>query len=135
MNSLFKLVLVFYLSFQHGLYIPIVRVVLCDSQSTCIHENGHKIDEEHNWISTTKEWKVAVDNYRHNLIYNEPPWEEFDLRFFSFPGIGSDRIKCDWFQSCFIGGWGGYSELYADVWKWNSGKIENVPIELREFYR
>ena len=135
MNTFFKFILIFYLSFQHGLYIPIIHVILCDSPSMCLHENGHKIDESKNWISHTKEWENVVENYRHNLIYNKPPWKESDLHLFNFPGIGSNRIDCKWFQSCITTGWGGYSELYAEIWKWSGGRIENIPFEFREFYR
>lgn len=108
-----------------GSYNTITRQIRCNSEYTCLHEIGHKVDQEGGFISRTDEFKNAVEVYRMTVTYtNGEQW------IVDFPGIGAPRVECKAgiFSSCFFTGWGGYAELYAEM------LARGVPDYFRGFY-
>jgi hypothetical protein len=111
--------------------------ITCTDRYTCLHEYGHERDHQSGWISKSKEFRQAVD------VFNRVQWlldpddrHEWSERMHSFPGVTSPRMPCRDILSVSFwqGGWGGYTELYAEMWAWADGDIYSMPIEFKKFY-
>lgn len=106
--------------------------IVCSNTANCQHEAGHALDAASGWISETEAWRAAVDHYRANPANaGDTLYPQIAL----FPGIGAPRWPCpDPRQLCHWQGWGGYSELYADLVRMAGGNVDNIPQALRQFY-
>jgi hypothetical protein len=61
-------------SWAAGLYDPYSGWIWCTTQTTCIHEVGHKLDDEAGWISQSKEFGETVQKYiATEFKYGNPP--------------------------------------------------------------
>lgn len=105
-----------------GNYNPDTKEIWCTSQEACWHEEGHKKDASLGWPSTSKAFIDAVD-YRLETI--------------SYPGINSPYLilKCNFLGIDCSEEWGGYTELYADLWKEAKGDINNIDPQLQQFFK
>ncbi len=121
---------------QGGYYNSITNTIYCTDRESCIHEIGHKVDDENGWISETFEWKYAVDWYRVKIYYYPEERDEFSNQIMFFPGTGWSEKKTTnpFIKSYWTGGWGGLTELYAEILTWADGKPQNMPEMFREFY-
>jgi hypothetical protein len=107
-----------------------------DCSAFCLHETAHKMDRESGWLSRSPEFMEAVQVYIQSawaIPELRDPWTE---RIVFFPGIGAPlRPERDllsyWFWR---GGWGGYTELYAELLQWSGGEREAMPEIFRPFY-
>jgi hypothetical protein len=119
-----------------GYYNSITNRIHCTNRESCIHEIGHKIDDENGWISETFEWKYAVDWYRVKVYYYPEERDKFSNDIMFFPGTGwsEQKVSNPIIKSYWTGGWGGLTELYAEILAWSDGKPENMPESFREFY-
>lgn len=110
--------------------------IVCQLQSDCLHEFGHKIDFQNNWISKSPAWKKSIDIYR-SVVWQSIQGRDFmSERIVFFPGIGASRIP-DFNPvntSFWEGGWGGYTELYAEIYAWSDGDVSKIPPSLQSFY-
>jgi len=115
-----------------GFYIPVLDMIVCHDPHTCLHETGHSID---NGRSETKEFSNAVQIFRIVADTNNSV-DEMSYRIRKFPGIGSDyeQTTCKLFIKCEPEGWGGYSELYAEIYAMADGNLKNIPEIFRPFY-
>jgi hypothetical protein len=114
-------------------YSPEFNLVVCDTE--CLHENGHKLDHSLGDISKSESFQTAVKVYLA-ILWNYPAYrDEFSKNFIGYAGITAPYLDDTRFISVFSGReWGGYSELYADIYKWSGGNIEEIPTSLRKFY-
>ena len=111
-----------------GWYEPSTRVVYCFEKWECLHECVHKYDYDgtlYPTISTTERFHKAVDDYikevgkKENTVYLE--------RFiYNFPGVsGNELAGYDW---------GGYHELFAEIFTVTEMKGLEIPEEFIQFY-
>jgi hypothetical protein len=118
-----------------GFYRSLTGKIYCSDRSSCIHEIGHKTDDDLDWISKTDDWQKTVDYYRI-MIYYYPETRDtmsHDIEFFY--GVGWKRFQgTNIFGPGFWNGWGGYTELYAYILQLSDGKKENMPEEFHSFY-
>jgi hypothetical protein len=108
--------------------------IKCNKYSNCLHEAAHKADRCSGWISQTKEYQDAVNDYRNKLWWNPEDRDINSMYINQFPGVGSPKIPTDdpFTYGFWTGGWGGYNEFYAETASWyNKGTI---PKELKQFY-
>ena len=119
-----------------GYYSPDEGLIVCFNPWTCIHEIGHKVDDEKRkelndgiYFSKTKEWETTVDYYRAELFVSTGDPDQIEDRINDFPGIGDNPCNTAW-DRC----WGGYIELYACILEYSHGNPENMPEIFREFY-
>ena len=119
-----------------GFYRPLTGTIYCKDYSTCIHEIGHKSDDELGWVSKTDEWIYAVDWYRVMIYYYPETRDQLSSDIEFFYGIGWKRFQGtnNIFSDSFWDGWGGYTELYAYILELSDGKKENVPEMFGDFY-
>jgi len=109
--------------------------IYCTNRADCLHEAGHKADQSKGWISQSKDFRDNVNAYRF-LIYEHPELRDaHSWDILSYPGIGSPRgTETNPFSTTFWeGGWGGYSELYADIVRWADGDPHKCPANLSNF--
>lgn len=100
-------------------------VLLCRTEYACIHETGHWKDESLGWISTTPEFKKALDSYIAECIQTGDSGElSYYCNLQRFPGIYGNPIDS----------WGGYSEAYAEIYKYNVHSNYPLPRIFIEFY-
>jgi hypothetical protein len=118
-----------------GFYIPILNRIVCSDKHTCLHETGHSIDYRRGHISQSYEFAETVQIFRIVSNTNNTV-DEMSYRIRKFPGIGSDyeQTTCRLFIKCEPEGWGGYSELYAEIYAMADGNINNIPEVFRPFY-
>jgi hypothetical protein len=111
--------------------------IRCSDIRTCYHEIGHKIDHEAGWISKSFAFKKTIDVFvRVQWFLFGPqrhPLAEFICKF---PGIGSPRIpeKNILSVAFWTGGWGGYTELYADILAEVKGDLSLLPEDIAIYY-
>lgn len=115
-----------------GHYNYVTGQVFCYARATCLHEVAHKVD-------TASKTQGFIDNI---TAYRVLMWEHPELRseyswdILTYPGIGSPRwidrnpLSVTFWQ----GGWGGYTELYADIVRWSDGNPLKCPANLRQFF-
>lgn len=102
---------------QIGAYNPISRLYVCADHNTCVHEQGHRLDQELSYPSQSAEFEKAVTKY---IVVQ-------------FSGIPSDHAIH--VMNILLTRMDKYREAYANIWMWADGNIDNVPAEFREFYR
>lgn len=111
-----------------GGYNPISGLYSCSTRVSCIHEIGHKVDQESGWISHSKEFGFAVQVYvqvEYGLTAIEPGHPSSLARdLIVFPGVYT---------------WNGYlsdtqTEIYAYILQKADGKEQGVPAAFRRFY-
>lgn len=120
----------------YGVYMPAINKIVCTTRSSCIHEIGHKIDDENDWISKEFEWRYAVHWYRVEKYYYPETRDAMSSRIMFFEGVGWDRIhqKNPFYETFWRGGWGGYTELYAEILEMADGNKDNMPEIFMDFY-
>jgi hypothetical protein len=121
---------------QMNRYNPVTDAIACSTEFYCWHEKRHQLDRNYRFVSTTKEFKSVIQSYLETC-------DLYDLHntycgyIAMFPGILIPKVKCEYctiFDTAYYGGWGGYSELYAELYALADGTIENLPLELQQFY-
>jgi len=125
-------------SYRRGYYNTLYKTIVCHSISNCYHEIGHAIDDALRWPSKSMEYQDTLEAYTESYILRENQNERDPLaeEIIVFPGIYSPRDKDNnpfdlWFWN---GGWGGPTELYADMLAWAQGNPKNMPGAFRDFY-
>lgn len=111
-----------------GGYNPLSRQYLCSTRASCIHEIGHKLDQEGGWISHRKDFGFAVQVYvqvEYGAASLEPGHPSSLARnLIVFPGVFS---------------WNGYlsdtqTEIYAYILQVADGSEAAMPATFRRFY-
>ena len=104
-----------------GFYEPITNMLYCRSEFLCWHEQGHKIDDEHGWISSSAEFKQAFEKY--SKTYNGNRIKEYLDWYFNVSLYHKVCSKISYYQ-----------EAYAEIYQIHGGRIEWMPEYLQEFY-
>ena len=117
---------------QH--YNPNSGEIVC--WDACWHEVAHKLDYEvMGDISSDPAFQEAIVDflYREAISTSEP--HPMTWRIILFPGFFNDMYifpEDTGFWAGYV--WGGYNELYADIFYWADGNFWAIPRNLREFY-
>ena len=109
-----------------GGYNTISTLMWCTKEGTCIHEVGHWKDDKSDWISNTIEFQEAVDNFIMECTENRDT-SSYCVKLVMFPGINGNELNEK--------GWGGYGELYAEMYVYNLYYKEPLPNIFIEFYK
>lgn len=90
----------------------------CADERACLHEIGHALDKQAGWISQSPEYARALQMYVLTGAGTDD--RVIVLLAYAFdPPDGKEPTK---------------KELYAILFEMADGKIENMPIGLRQFY-
>lgn len=112
---------------QGGVYNPVTGLIWCGSHDTCVHEVGHKLDDNSGWISHSPEFSEAVYLFvGSELIAHDTDSQSYKLAntILRLPGVISWRGR--WLDS--------QSEIYATIFMYSGGARENMPEIFRPFY-
>lgn len=125
------------ISQPENFYNVLTGEISCTDFESCLHEAGHKSDAQNGWISESQEWKNAVDIYRLVTWSNVNDRVDMSIKIEYFPGVGAPRSKetNPLVDSFYQGGWGGYTELYADIVMYSGGDFSKIPTSLQKFYK
>lgn len=108
-----------------GWYDPNTDNVHCFEKWECLHEVVHKFDYNGTLfptISSSKRFREAVKLYREGIGEDTVYLDRF---IYNFPGVYND----------FAGdGWGGYQELFAEIYTVTEMKGISIPKEFVQFY-
>lgn len=144
-KKIFALVLAFiainYISwpfFENSGYDPLFHTIKCDNRFDCVHEIGHAVDQKMGWISKSDDFRVALANYAIlNWYLPVEDRSEIAGKILFFPGIVGPRYQNEGVHiglGQYVGGWGGTTELYADMLSWVDGDKSMMPEMFVDFY-
>jgi hypothetical protein len=139
---IFNIALIFVLYIQFlatkdvGHYNYITGEIVCHSRETCLHEVAHKLDHSQGWISKTNKYQHSIDVYRAMIWFYPDTRNEKALIIYNYPGLGSNywQDTNPIHTTFWMGGWGGYTELFADIVLWSDGNPDKCIPELRDWY-
>lgn len=106
---------------------------VCEKGRDCKHEEGHLEDSlcaPYTWM--TWEWCSAQPKFR-NLVDEIYSYQRTDLwvakMITKFPGVGDNPRRFVWSGWTMLrGGWGGYNELYATLYKFKDEHISVIEL-------
>ena len=110
-----------------GWYDPDTKQVHCFDKWECLHEVVHKYDWEYidGRISSTKRFQDAIEIYISEVA--EKDTTIYIERFiYNFPGVGGNELAGY--------DWGGYQELFAEIFTVTQMKGLEIPAEFIQFY-
>jgi len=114
-------------------YNPATEYLHCEN--SCIHEIAHASDHKMSWPSQSDSFIIEVHVYYDNA-WLTGKHDYFSESMKDYPGVFAQKRShynpLDY--SFWAGGWGGYSELYADMLQWSGGKKDNMPEQFHKFY-
>lgn len=93
---------------HNGVYFSDFDYMVCTTPSSCIHEQGHALDDSLSFPSQTDEFKYVVDEKWPILLKDNSCYVQTD--------------KCI------------YMEAYANLWQAVKGNIDDIPEDLKGFY-
>ena len=108
-----------------------LNALICDNYESCVHEVGHKMDDDLGRVSHSEEFGNAL---RVMLVYSAKTddWNEYSKTLLTYGGIlqynpiysivGVERFSSP------------QEELYADLYRLSGGNIDNIPTQLQKFY-
>lgn len=106
-------------------YVYDLGITNCTNEYSCLHESGHKLDDELGNISRSEAFANAVRLYI--LVHDD----ELALKIVMFDGLinyseqyysGTERFSSP------------IQELYAEIYVWHDGNISKIPKEFQKFY-
>lgn len=107
------------------------NVLICNNGYSCIHEVGHRMDDDLSRPSKSEEFGNAL---RVTLIYSAKTddWNEYSKLILTYGGV------LQYNQSYSVTGVERFSspqeELYADIYRLSGGNVDNIPVQLQSFY-
>lgn len=99
---------------QNGTYNIISRVYWCADRAGCVHEIGHKLDQESGWPSRSQDFSDTVKTF---ILVESKQDQPSPLLYKMFSEPDFSMI-----------------EMYARIFEWSDGKQENIPVVFRKFY-
>lgn len=99
---------------ETGVYNSFSHLYWCADRESCLHEIGHKLDQEGGWKSQTQEFRSALEIF----IRVEAHMPQPDLlmgKIFQYYNFSAE-------------------EIYANLFQWADGRQENMPEIFRPFY-
>lgn len=118
------LVIPFPMPGMEGSYNKVSGLIWCKNDRACIHEVGHKLDDEGDWISHNLDFSLAVEVFIWYELSHNPTPHPFVYKIMAHSGIFEWQ---GWFTDP-------QAELYASLFEWSGGVSENMPEALRPFY-
>lgn len=110
-----------------GWYSPASRMIWCSDHSSCMHEVGHKLDDQAGWVSSSQAYIYQVEIYMivstssaQDGSINPDKSEPFQVFALFYDRSNPDREKL--------------KELYATMFEKADGREENMPPAFRQFY-
>ena len=107
-----------------GMYNTFSRLSWCTSHYSCVHEEGHRLDQELGWPSASEKFIFNLQVY---IVVNSQKEDKgltsFILRF---PGLMSAPPHAI--------GYDPRRELYATFYAAADGNLNLIPEEFRKFY-
>jgi len=108
---------------RNGLYNTVSGLIWCRTESACLHEISHRLDQEAGWASHRKEFGEAAQTYVLVEFMGGNP-SDLAQAIINLPGV-------------FV--WDGYfsdrpSEIYATIFEFSGGREERMPEIFRQFY-
>lgn len=100
-------------------------LIWCRTETICIHEVGHKLDDEADWISHSKEFSLTVSAFVWFELDADREPHPFVYKIMTFPGVF--RNTPSFFTD-------DNAELYASIFQWAKGRPENMPEIFHRFY-
>lgn len=97
-----------------GVYNTFSHIYWCEDRAACVHEIGHKLDQESGWPSRSAGFSDAVKTFILVESKQEQP-SPLLYKLFSQPDFSM-------------------TELYARIFEWSDGNPENMPEVFRKFY-
>lgn len=106
-------------------------LIHCTDEYTCLHEAGHRLDDELGNISRSKEFGDFLKVYVATHLDGDLEKNWLAYRILTYDGIlnyseqyysGRERLSNP------------IQELYADIYGWFDGDITAMPVEFRRFY-
>lgn len=120
-----------------GFYCRGLDYLFCTDNYTCLHETAHRLDHRLGDLSYSEDFKTTVQIYIRVAWENPRARDAMTDQIAFFPGVGAPRFTFRRFYPLMAGhmaGWGGYSELYAEMLVWADGEVDNLPACFRRFY-
>ncbi len=115
-----------------GVYVGDGRIVCLPDIYYCQHEIGHALDDFIGYPSETDEWKNTVDSFVEGCI------EEYIASFFcgmsDYAGINGNPMHIITDSEGGESDWGGYSELYANIFELSRNNLKRIPEPLGKFF-
>lgn len=112
-------------------YNGVLDVYQCNNPWGCAHEQAHSIDRNLGFPSQSKEFKEAVESIRAN-------GSMYGWIIEAFPGVNDNPMfqPDSFLQRLYLlgFGWGGYGELYADLYAYHVIYGVPIPNTLAPFY-
>ena len=108
-----------------GVYNSIINTIICETEKSCFHEIGHRKDDILDWPSMSPEFKLVVDNYINWCIEYEAQ-DYYCMFLIGFYGINGNDYKDT--------GWGGYSEVYAEIYEFSKYYGVSIPWAFVRYY-
>lgn len=102
------------------------RIIFCDPTGICFHELGHAKDEQLDNPSQSPEFVKAVEGYLKWCKSGKRFWPTECEHLENFPGINGNGLR--------FGVWGGYDELYADLFMFHIWDNLCVPEDIAIFF-
>lgn len=110
-----------------GYYNFATNTLYCNSARGCRHEIGHRMDAEAGHPGRSSEFSHSIQLYLYVELHKEPV-SDFAMAVLTFPPMMSHRAPRFPISSS------GQEELYADMYAWVDGDIEEIPEIFRTFY-
>lgn len=111
----------------NGVYTPGIGMIVCSSHRSCVHEVGHKLDDQAGWISRSPEYRNEIQVYMivatsraSDGSINPDKSKPFQVfAFFMNPGEPDyNRLR----------------EFYATMFEQAGGQQQNMPPSFQRFY-
>ena len=148
--GLFTLVLLFITAFailpipnkgDGGDFNTISGIWWCSSETSCLHEMGHRLDWEEGWNSNNPKFRDAVSSYVAIEIKKVPSQMAENIMIFLIIEAGQGGVTGTTLDIVTYNGSYDYNpfrftsaELYASIFEWSGGQEQNMPELFREFY-
>lgn len=107
-----------------GSFNTITGLISCEDEASCIHEIGHKLDRDSDWQSQTPEFSAAVKTFILVELSKTPP-DPMAQNIILKTGIFDDKVSYPTSP---------LKEVYAYLFEWAGGEVENMPAVFRPFY-
>lgn len=106
---------------QDGAYNLTSRLAWCQTRAACVHEVGHAMDQQADWISASPEFYKALQMYLYSEIYTKGVTElPASILEITYRGDGASvPIK---------------REVYAFLFQYVDGDIDKLPESLRIYF-
>ena len=127
-------------------YIYPLHISVCNYPDGCRHERGHRLDQSLGFVSQTPEFQAAISRYIEGCENIDTTVDQDTLLGVvivcgivdEFPGVSAPHKPYDnpitalLFSMHDNNGWGGYDELYAEIFEFSEYVI--IPAELAGFF-